>query len=666
MIRLVRHSSRIIVACLAVALLLGQQVAADVDPDLLFCVHQGGFGGTCFQDPNGCLGGSAATTDSTTGSSNPNGPTIVLDPGHSGNDIHDTDPQTGLYDHDYPNVPEISEVFSVAQKVQSQLQKDGYNVVMTKSSVNDDVSFRQRADIANQANAALALSIHDSHDTSWSDMGGGDGGQVYTQNVDDYRQNKPGMGRGTQKVSFTDSSVAAKSNQYGAIFAQQRTADEHHTVAVVHDSFDGRAGLPSGNIPMVMLFSKVPWVYNEVGAPHGPLSSSELAEYATGITDGVEKSVPVGTPSSTSTSGSGSTCQCQTSGAGVGSVALRGSSNQEKIYNYFVDQGLTPVQAAAIDGNFGQESGYSPNDSGGYLAQWSSTRLVGLTDLANKEHLPVTNLGVQLDYVWQELNNSYQSVLQNLKKATAIEDAVNQFMGPNNLAGQPVAVDDPSQRSGGYEDPGIPAGSNRVKYANDALNKYGHGVAGGSGFSACPQSGSPDCTSATGDTKILCEAKQFEGIYYEWSGGHQGVSAFKAGCPDPSHPPNNQPHGGPVNGDPSGASGNPSPCATDCSGLVSIATSEAFNQNYSWSVSESDGSMQGTGASNWKSVPVAKAQPGDIVTLPGHVEIVDHVSGGTVYTFGSHETGTKTGPATTPSSYWTDGAWHWTGPGSGG
>src|SRR5690348_1887284 len=34
------------------------------------------------------------------------GPTIVIDPGHSGTDIHDTDPQTGLYDHDYPNTPE--------------------------------------------------------------------------------------------------------------------------------------------------------------------------------------------------------------------------------------------------------------------------------------------------------------------------------------------------------------------------------------------------------------------------------------------------------------------------------------------------------------------------------------------------------------------------------
>ncbi|HEY5152561.1 MAG TPA: N-acetylmuramoyl-L-alanine amidase [Candidatus Saccharimonadales bacterium] len=287
-------------------------------------------GDCALYDPNSCIApGSTANTSSPASSSSASGPTIVLDPGHSGHDIHDTDPQTGLYDHDYPNIPEISEVFSVAQNVKTKLQADGYNVIMTKNSVNDDVSFRQRADIANQANAALAVSIHDSHDTSWDDMGGGDGGQVYTQNVGDYRQNKPGMGQGNQKVTFTDNAVAQKSNQYGQTFAQVRTNDEGHKVSVAPESFDSRAGLPSGNLPMVQLFAKVPWVYNEVGAPSGPLSQSELDKYAKGIIDGVENSVPIsGANSSSSTSSSGSSSGCcpsasdgvsaDTNGAGSG------------------------------------------------------------------------------------------------------------------------------------------------------------------------------------------------------------------------------------------------------------------------------------------------------------------------------------------------------------
>ncbi|MGH7234054.1 MAG: hypothetical protein ACREF7_01240, partial [Candidatus Saccharimonadales bacterium] len=64
----------------------------------------------------------------------------------------------------------------------------------------------------------------------------------------------------------------------------------------------------------------------------------------------------------------------------------------------------------------------------------------------------------------------------------------------------------------------------------------------------------------------------------------------------------------------------------------------------------------------------AQAQAGDIVTLAdgeGHVEIVDHISGSTIYTFGSHETGTKTSEVNTSLSYWTGGAYQWVGPGSG-
>lgn len=176
---------------------------------------------------------------------------------------------------------------------------------------------------------------------------------------------------------------------------------------------------------------------------------------------------------------------------------------------------------------------------------------------------------------------------------------------------------------------------------------------------------SPDCTSstATGDAKLLCEAEQFNGVYYEWGGGHNGIKAFQAACPDPTNPPNNQPHGGPVNGDPAGLSGNPSPCAVDCSGLVSIAASEAFGQNFSWSVStlESD-------SADWQSININSVQPGDVVVVgTDHVAIVDHYdqSSDTLYTFEAHETGDKTGPFSYPHFGNFTGAYRYIGPGSG-
>jgi hypothetical protein len=216
----------------------------------------------------------------------------------------------------------------------------------------------------------------------------------------------------------------------------------------------------------------------------------------------------------------------------------------------------------------------------------------------------------------------------------------------------------------------------RENNAIDVYNKYkdlvknGGDISGGNITSApvpsgssCPGSSSPDCNGATGDTKILCEAQKYKGFYYRWGAGHAGFKNFIAGCPNPKkmvNQPNNKPHSGPDS-----HNGNPSPCATDCSSLVSIAVDEAFGKNYMWSVSEGNGAMQGPGASNWKHIPISKARGGDIVTHPGHVEIVDHVKGGTVYTFGSHHTGAKTGPKSSAASYWSSGAWHWTGPGSG-
>ena len=148
----------------------------------------------------------------------------MIDPGHSPSITH-TDPATGLVDSDYENEPEMRDVFAVALLVQSQLQAAGYEVILTKTSVTDRVPLGQRAAVANNAHAALALSIHDQAGANGG-IGFTQGNNiVYYQSVGGYRETPSGT-----KVVFTDAGVAAASKSCAAIFQTQRAAAQGATI----------------------------------------------------------------------------------------------------------------------------------------------------------------------------------------------------------------------------------------------------------------------------------------------------------------------------------------------------------------------------------------------------------------------------------------------------
>ena len=72
----------------------------------------------------------------------------------------------------------------------------------------------------------------------------------------------------------------------------------YRAVGVRQNSFTGRPPLEPGNLAMVQLLSRVPWVYNEMGARTGDsttrrLSLSAETAYAKGLLDGVEAAVPI-------------------------------------------------------------------------------------------------------------------------------------------------------------------------------------------------------------------------------------------------------------------------------------------------------------------------------------------------------------------------------------
>jgi N-acetylmuramoyl-L-alanine amidase len=217
---------------------------------------------------------------------------IVLDPGHSPT-IHAIDPTTGLNASDYANEPEMGDVFAVAELVKRRLEADGYRVVMTKSSVTSRVSLAQRAAIANNAHAALALSIHDQAGSNGGIAFSSGNNIVYYQSTGTYRATPSG-----HRVYFTDSHVATLSRSYGQIFAAQRAGQEgHHITLQSTVGYDlGSRGLAAGDIWMVQLLAHMPWIYNEAGGNspgQSGLNAHDEQRYADGLVAGVERCVPL-------------------------------------------------------------------------------------------------------------------------------------------------------------------------------------------------------------------------------------------------------------------------------------------------------------------------------------------------------------------------------------
>jgi len=98
-------------------------------------------------DPRGALNMSAPT-ELTTGLREIR--TVVIDPGHGGDDTGRVS-SSGLREKDV--------VLSMARRLKTQLEDDGFTVVMTRKG-NDDRDLDTRAEIANRAGGDLFLSLH--------------------------------------------------------------------------------------------------------------------------------------------------------------------------------------------------------------------------------------------------------------------------------------------------------------------------------------------------------------------------------------------------------------------------------------------------------------------------------------------------------------------------
>lgn len=139
------------------------------------------------------------------------------------------------------------------------------------------------------------------------------------------------------------------------------------------------------------------------------------------------------------------------SGNCIPPTVLSGSETAEKVFNYFISKGLTPPQVAGIMGNLQAESGMNPRrvqdkqgqprspDSDvmkldgktGYgLAQWTfPARQNALHAAAVAAGTQDSDLLVQLEYLWSELNGEFKStVLEPLLSTSDYRQASNIFL----------------------------------------------------------------------------------------------------------------------------------------------------------------------------------------------------------------------------------------------
>tara|TARA_B100000902_G_scaffold151119_1_gene147648 strand:- start:11124 stop:12023 length:900 start_codon:yes stop_codon:yes gene_type:complete len=110
---------------------------------------------------------------------------------------------------------------------------------------------------------------------------------------------------------------------------------------------------------------------------------------------------------------------------------VSGSTNSEKIFNFFTANGYTPEQTCGFIGNFSIESNLNPsalnpNDKGKPafgLAQWRGDRLEGLEYYSREIGRDKSDLEAQLQWTIHELRNKEKSAGAKIRNARTVTEA---------------------------------------------------------------------------------------------------------------------------------------------------------------------------------------------------------------------------------------------------
>ncbi len=156
-------------------------------------------------------------------------------------------------------------------------------------------------------------------------------------------------------------------------------------------------------------------------------------------------------------------------------TVLIGGDNPEKVWNYLTkNMGLTAVQAAGAMGNIQAESGFNPealNGIGAYgIIQWLGGRKAGLENLATERKIDKSDLGLQLDFMRQELEGGYrQSVLEPIRATADIVVATRTWLEHYEVPCNPGSAACDTEMN------------TRLPFAQGWLAKFGSGSSGAGG-----------------------------------------------------------------------------------------------------------------------------------------------------------------------------------------
>lgn len=183
-----------------------------------------------------------------------NGFRVCIDPGHPSENSDGRELLNG--------VREVEVNWAVAQALQKLLEQNGYSVVLTKSSVDQMVSNKRRAEIANEAGADLMLRLH-------ADSEGPSGFTIYHPR----KQGKVRGVKGPSPAMIEASAGAAKAFHRG-LSAELREHLKDNGIRGDEQTFiGGKQGALTGSI-----YSEVPALLIEMVNLSKPADAKWIAE----------------------------------------------------------------------------------------------------------------------------------------------------------------------------------------------------------------------------------------------------------------------------------------------------------------------------------------------------------------------------------------------------